>query len=442
MHKIGLIIRREFLSRVRKRSFLLATILTPLIFPAIMGILIYFAYQEQMDMERQTVMVLDESGLFQWTDTIRYEYIYLESNLETAKTAFSESEYMALLYIPKFNLENPSGLMLYSKKSPSLNTVSYFERIIEEKIEDLKLEKFAIDKATLASLEAVVSLQSVNLSETGQEKASSAWLAYAIGYAAGFLIYLFIFVYGSQVMQGVIEEKSSKIIEVIVSTVKPFQLMVGKVIGIAAVGLAQFLIWVVLIFVLSTVLLAAFGLEMPQQEAMDQMIQNMPNAGEAQNLLTKNAKIQEMMLLLRDVPYAYIIGTFIFYFLGGYLLYAALFAAVGSAVDSPGEAQQFLLPITIPLIAAIVGLFAFVLQDPSSNISFWLSMIPLTAPIAMMGRISFGVPWWELCLSMLLLIIGFLFTTWLASRIYRIGILMHGSKVNFKVMAKWLMMKG
>ena len=260
-------------------------------------------------------------------------------------------------------------------------------------------------------------------------------MTFGAGYVMGMMIYIFLFAYGAQVMQGVIEEKNSKIVEVVVSTVKPFQMMLGKVLGVASVGVVQFVIWIVLMTVLSTVVLGAFGLSMNPAD-----VQEMATSTEASDIQS-NAKVQELMSTIADIPILKITLIFIFYFIGGYLLYGALFAAVGSAVDTPADAQQFMMPIMLPIIGALMGLFMFVFEDPHGSVSFWLSMIPFTSPIVMMGRIGFGVPAWEIALSMVLLIGGFIFTLWVAGRIYRVGILMHGTKVNYKTLAKWFLMK-
>jgi ABC-2 type transport system permease protein len=236
-------------------------------------------------------------------------------------------------------------------------------------------------------------------------------------------------------MQGVIEEKSSRIVEILVSSLKPFQLMMGKIVGIGAVGLTQFLIWVILIFVLSSFVLSFLGMQMPQQQALE-----MANP-EAMAMAQNQGDLASMLQVIHGIDFVSLIVSFILYFLGGYLLYGALFAAVGAAVDSPSDAQQFMFPITIPLIVAYLGLFVFVLQDPNSTTSFWLSIIPFTSPIAMMGRISYGVPFWELALSLGLLAIGFLLTTQVAAKIYRIGILSHGTKPSYKLLWKWIRSK-
>jgi ABC-2 type transport system permease protein len=263
-----------------------------------------------------------------------------------------------------------------------------------------------------------------------------------LGFVLGVLIYMFVLIYGMQIMLGVIEEKTSKIVEVLVSSVKPFQLMMGKILGIAAVGLLQFTIWVVLISVLSTATLSLFGVSMPQQQAMEQISRQMDHGGNvAEQVAEQNSQVTKILHSVQEIPFAYILFNFAFYFLGGYLLYGALFAAVGSAVDSQQEAQQFTFPITLPLIISYFGLFMFILNDPHSTASFWFSIIPFTSPIAMMGRLGFEVPAWQLVLSQVLLIGGFIFTTWVAARIYRVGILMHGTRINYKVLAKWFMMR-
>jgi ABC-2 type transport system permease protein len=256
----------------------------------------------------------------------------------------------------------------------------------------------------------------------------------------GILMYMFVFIYGIQIMQGVIDEKTSKIVEVIVSSVKPFQLMLGKIFGIASVGIVQFLIWIILITTVTSSVLGYFGMKMPQQQAMEQVTKQMDD-DEVKEAMQQSSKMPEFLSNLGSIPFGQVAFLFLFYFLGGYLLYGALFAAVGSAVDSIQESQQFQFPITIPLLIGYFGLFMFVLRDPHGPVSFWLSIIPFTSPVTMVGRIAFGVPAWQLVLSMSLLVAGFLFTTWIAGRIYRVGILMTGTKVNYKVLARWFMMR-
>lgn len=442
MNKIWLIFQREFLNRVQKRSFLIATILIPLIFPAIIAVMVFVMLQQEERAGKQTVQVFDESGKIELEESNKYEFVTISGDLGEAKSAFNKSKDFALLYIPDFELSKPEGIALYTKENPSIRKIEDLEKMLETRIHDLKLEQFHIDKATLKSLKTQVSLNNISLSESGEEKESNTGVLYILGFFLGVLIYMFVLIYGMQIMLGVIEEKTSKIVEVLLSSVKPFQLMMGKILGIAAVGLLQFTIWVVLISFLSTATLSLFGVAMPQQQAMEQITRQMDQGGEATaEMENQNNKILSILDSLHEIPFAYIIFNFAFYFLGGYLLYGALFAAVGSAVDSQQEAQQFTFPITLPLIIAYFGLFMFILNDPHSPASFWFSMIPFTSPVAMVGRLGFVVPLWELLLSQFLLIAGFIFTTWIAARIYRIGILMHGAKINYKVLAKWFMMK-
>jgi len=370
MNKVFLVIQREYLARVKKKSFLIATLLTPLIFPAIMGV-----------------------------------------------------------------FKDPKGIQFYGLENPSLSLIGYLESALKRKIENQRLFNEGIDPEILQEIKTEVSIQSLTLQDSGEEVLTDAGVNYELGFLSGILIYLFIFLYGNQIMQGVIEEKSSRIVEILVSSLKPFQLMMGKIVGIGAVGLTQFLIWVILISVLSSLVLGVLGIQMPQQQALEM------TSPEAMAMAQNQGDLGAMLQVIHGIDFVSLLVSFILYFLGGYLLYGALFAAVGAAVDSPSYAQQFMFPITIPLIVAYLGLFVFVLQDPNSTTSFWLSIFPFTSPIAMMGRISYGVPFWELALSLGLLVAGFLLTTQLAAKIYRIGILSHGTKPSYKLLWKWIRSK-
>jgi ABC-2 type transport system permease protein len=431
MNKIVLIARQEFKNRVQKRSFLIATILIPLLFPALMGIMIYMALQQERNATKEVVHYLDESGLFK-PENDRYIFKSFTGSLEDAKRAISHDNSFGLLYIPRLDVYNPKGVVLYTKVNPGPNDIGALRSLLEDQLKETKMRQLRLDQGLLDSLSTHVNISTVTLTETGQEQASDSNVRFAIGMLFGLLMYLFIFIYGAQIMQGIIEEKTNKVVEVIVSTVRPFQLMMGKILGLASVGLLQFLIWIILISTLSGLVFILFGIEMPQQ----QMAREMTVQSGAVN--PELAKIIEVW---NQIPLGYMIANFVFYFLGGYLIYGALFAAVGSAVDSPSEAQQFMFPITIPLLISYFSLFIFILQDPHGPISVWLSVIPFTSPIAMMGRVAFGVPGWQLALSMVLLIGGFVLTTWVAARIYRVGILMHGAKVSYKVLARWFLMK-
>lgn len=430
MNKIWLVMQREYLARVKKKSFLLATLLTPLIFPAIMAIFVWIAVEEKDNQSLRIIEVVDENKLFFLESSEQYAFSFSDRSDEEAKELVKNGDRYGFLHIPKFDLEEPKGITFFGEENPNMNLMSYLESSLKKKIEDQRLYESGIDPQLISDIRTKVDIKSITVNELGEEKVSNATVNYAIGFVAGILIYMFIFIYGNQIMQGVIEEKSSRIVEILVSSLKPFQLMMGKIVGIAGVGLTQLLIWIVLIGGLTTLVTGYLGMQMPQQQAMEMAqvgMEQIPDSG-----------VAEILQVINGIDFVTLILCFVFYFLGGYLLYGALFAGIGSAVDAPSDAQQFMLPVTIPLIVSYMGLFVFVLQDPNSSTSFWLSVVPLTSPIAMMGRVSFGVPFWELALSMILLILGFLGTTWLAGKIYRIGILMHGTKPSYKTLWKWI----
>lgn len=430
MKKIGIIISHEFYKRVKKKSFLIVTLLVPLIFPAIIGGMAYLTMKDVESAKPEIIQVLN-GGQISLENTSHYVFTPVEGEAANLKNEFLKSGDFGLLILPEFDPDHPKAFVLYTKASQSVEKISGLENIIKGKIHDLQITRTNIDRATLARLNPAVSIKQVNLSVEG-EKVSSATLSMIFGGVLGILTYIFIMAYGSQIMLGVIEEKTSRVVEIIVSSVKPFELMLGKVIGIALVGLSQFVIWFVLVSVLSGAVVSYFGASQVPQPGME-MVQDkeMPSANMAVEVMEQ---VQQMPLLKMCV-------LFLFYFLAGYLFYASLFAAVGSAVDSIQETQQFQFPITLPLLAAYMGLYSFTLRNPHGSVSFWLSIIPFTSPVAMVGRLPFDVPLWELLLSMFLLVLGFIFTTWLAGRIFRIGILSSGSKVNYRILLKWLLMR-
>jgi ABC-2 type transport system permease protein len=439
MNKVWLIMQREFLNRVQKKSFLIATILIPLIFPAIIGVMGYIFVKQEEGATASIVQVIDKSGKIQLESNERYQFIQTSGDIENAKAEFKKSDFFALLYIPEFELSKPDGIVLYTKENPSIRKIDDLENILEDKVHDLKLLQFNIDKQTLKSLKTNISLNSINLADDG-EKSNNTQALYGLGFILGILIYIFVIVYGMQIMLGVIEEKTSKIVEVLVSSVRPFQLMLGKILGIAAVGLLQFAIWMILISITSSATMSMIGMDMKQKGAMEQVSKQLNDDPEVAAQMENNP-LADVQKIWNDLPVGWIAFNFAFYFLGGYLLYGSLFAAVGAAVDSQQEAQQFNLPIMLPLIIGYFALFMFILPEPNSTASFWFSIIPFTSPVAMVGRLAFDPPLWQVILSQVLLVVGFIFTTWVAARIYRVGILMHGSKVNYKVLAKWFMMK-
>lgn len=432
MHNIFLIIQREYITRVRKKSFLIMSIVGPLL---IAGLWVVPIWLSTRDTDQKTIEILDDSGYFKekFTETSSLKFEYIQTDLVAAKTEILSSENYGLLYIPRINLDEPEGITFFSGKNPSIEVIQDLEWAMKSVVEDIKLERSSIDQATLDSLRADIDIDMINMTDSG-EKAGSAGVATIIGYISALMIYFFIFVYGIQILRGVIEEKSSRIVEVIVSSVKPFHLMMGKILGVGAVGLTQYIIWLVLSIMITAGISSYFNIDrtdsLPAQTEQSGVIE-----GEQSNEF-----VAEMLNSLESIDFSLLAVAFLLYFLGAYLLYGSLFAAIGSAVDNDSDAQQFQLPVTIPLIFSLIVLTA-ILREPDGSLAFWLSMIPLFSPVIMMMRIPFGVPYWEIGLSLTLLIAGFIFTTWLASRIYRIGILMHGAKVNYRILGKWLFMK-
>lgn len=440
MNSTGIIIVREYLSRVRKRSFIIMTLLGPLL---IGGFIFFIGWTATKGVDTKSIQIIDESGKFGevFIDSEDAEYTYSNISLEESKEQVLSGKFDGMLYIPDLDVQNPQGVIFYALTNPSISLVNSLSRKIETEIEAIKLRESGIDKEVLDNLKADISISTINFSSSGDEKAGSSTAATVIGYIASFLIYIFIFVYGAMCMRGVVEEKTSRIIEVVISSVKPFQLMMGKVVGIAGVGLTQFVLWIILTFAVtsaggSIVASKRMNNQKMQREQLEQM--EVPRHEVTQQM--EENFFSEINAAVSSINIPMTIVAFLFFFLTGYLLYGALFAAIGSAVDSDADAQQFMFPVTVPLIASIVMLGA-VLNDPHGSLAFWMSMIPFSSPVVMMMRVPFGVPVWQLALSMALMIGGFIFTIWVASRIYRIGILMHGTKVNYKVLAKWFMMK-
>jgi ABC-2 type transport system permease protein len=454
MNKILLIIRREYMTRVRKRSFLVMTILGPLLMAAIVIVPVYIA---TMSNEVKTVSVIDETGLFsgKFRDSESVKFHYLISDIGTAKASFGKTGDYALLYVPRTELNLPTSAILYSKSQINMNVSGYIKTVMSKRVEELKLEAKIKDlnlpgdsKLTsddiLRSIKASVNISTIKIGNEGKEEKSYPEVNMILGLFSGILIYFFIFLFGSQVMRGVIEEKTNRIIEVIISSVKPFQLMMGKITGIGLVGLTQFLLWVVLTGAIVTIATSSFSSKIKAGSATEQLIQQktngmtslqLPNAADSTKVT--GGQSNEVIDAINSIDFPVMIGMFLFFFLFGYLLYAALFAAVGSAVDSEADTQQFMLPLTVPLILAIV-MAQYVLQEPQGPIAFWFSIIPFTSPIIMMVRIPFGVPYYQIALSMALLVGGFLAATWLAGKIYRTGILMYGKKVSYRELWKWL----
>ncbi|MEY5069383.1 MAG: hypothetical protein RLZ47_1245 [Bacteroidota bacterium] len=436
MNKIFLIIQREYLSRVKKKSFLVMTFLVPAL---IIGMYALIAFLSVKGGDKKAELkVVDESGIFEgnFKNSASVNFTTAKEGLDAAKKEALGNGEGFVLYIPA-DIEKGGNIELFSKKKAGLSAVSNIEKQVNDLLRNKQLKDAGIDPATLQRIDPDVNINSIELTEQG-EKDSSAGAAYAIGFAAAILIYISLFIYGAQVMRGVIEEKTSRIVEVVISSVKPFQLMMGKIIGVGLVGLTQFILWIVL----STTLTGAAS-KVLLKDQLDQVKTEVKIDGQAKTTqeLTNEGPTAKIINAVQTLNLPYILGCFLVFFLGGYLIYSALFAAIGAAVDNETETQQFMFPITLPLLFTYIMSFSFIVNNPDSTLSFWLSIIPFTSPIAMMVRLPFGVPGWEVALSMVLLIAGFLFTTWLAARIYRVGILMYGKKVSFKELAKWLTYK-
>ena len=447
MKKVSLIIRREYLTRVRKKSFIVMTIIGPLLMAAMFIVPIYIA---TISNEMKTVSVIDETGLFfeKFKESDNIKFNYLVSDVGSAKENFSKTGDYALLYIPRTEMSLPTNAILYSKSQVNMNVKSYIKNVMSKRIEELKLDaklkdlQLGTDQTIttddiLRSIKTTIDISTIKIGEGGAEEKSYPEVSMVLGLFSGILIYFFIFMFGSLVMRGVIEEKTSRIIEVIISSVKPFELMMGKIVGVALVGLTQFLLWVVLTTTLVTVITATFSSKITTNKTPTEQIISSQAPSSVNSVKVQEEGVNEVLDAINSIDFPVMIGTFLFYFLFGYLLYAALFAAIGSAVDSESDTQQFMLPITIPLIFAII-MAQYVMQEPQGSMAFWLSIIPFTSPVIMMIRVPFGVPYFDLVLSMVLLLLGFLGTTWLAGKIYRTGILMYGKKVNYKELWKWL----
>ncbi len=439
MSKIWLVAEREFMTRVRKRSFIIMSILGPILFAALIVVPVWIGKES---VESITIEVIDESKLFEnkLKESENLKFIYSNLSIDEAKKNFNEPlsksqerKVDGILYIPAIDLENPKGIIYFSEKSLSASTQSDIEKTLAQEMENQKLLRSGINKNVLESIRTKVNISTINLSEQGEKKSSSL-AATLVGYIAAFLIYMFIFLYGSQVMRGVIEEKTNRIVEVIISSLKPFELMMGKILGIAGVALTQFLIWVVLSMVVTTVISNIFNLDASASQAMMNPEAQIPEE------LQKSNRAGEIWSEFFSLNIPLIVVAFGFYFLFGYLMYGALFGAIGSAVDNETDSQQLIFPVTIPLIISIVMISA-VLNNPNGALAFWFSIIPLTSPVIMMVRLPFIGFSWELILSMVLLFAGFIGATWVAGRIYRVGILMYGKKPSFKELGKWLFYK-
>lgn len=445
MNKTFIIISREFTTRVRKKSFLILTIFVPILLAAFYAFLMWMLLKD--DTQERKIAVFNASVIETPLEKVNNNtFIYPDSLLPEDSVAqiLKQDQYYAAIWVPENIMDNPE-IPIYSFSQVPMELKSEISGQLRKKIEDIKRQKIIQDSQVpdleekLAETHTPVLVRTLKISDTGEVKEGSSEIASIIGLVGGMVIYFFVFMYASQVMKGVIEEKTNRIIEVLVSSVKPFQFLMGKVIGVAAVGLVQFLIWVafglVLITVMQAVLLPDLDLETLRNAGTMAGGMGLPGTG---NLSSEQLEIiRKVALTIDPVFIAKFLGAFLFYFIGGYLLYASLFAAIGAAVDNETDSQQFLTPLSIILVVGLYIGFA-AMKSPDSPMVLWSSIIPFTSPIVMLVRIPFGVPAWQVVTSMVVLVGSFIFFIWLSGKIYRIGILMYGKKVTWKELYKWL----
>lgn len=429
MRNLKLIIKREYLARVRNKTFVVMTFLSPLIFAGMIMLIAYLASLNQN--EQRVVGVSDDTGLFFEEFKESEEVIFVDLSevpLEDAKDLVREKEYYGLLHIPSTKDNSTPLVRFYAQEAPNFGFLTPLEKAIADKLTLRELQARGIDMSAIQEAEARVEIQIQNFSGERTSKMFS-YVKMLFGGAAGYLLMMFIIIYGNMVMRSVIEEKTNRIIEIIISSVKPIHLMLGKILGTSLAGITQFMIWVVLGALILTLAVSVSGLDIaaiqsPQQEALNQM--------------SEHGDMQQLIIDIAKLPLITLVVTFLIYFIGGYFLYSSIYVAIGAAVDSETDTQQFLLPVILPLMLGIyVGFFA-VIENPHGVISTVFSMVPLTSPIVMLMRIPFGVPWWELILSIFLLIITNAGVVWVAAKIYRVGILMYGKKPGYKELYKWL----
>ena len=425
MKHLRIIIEREYLNKIRNKSFIIMTFVSPLIVVAF-ALIIGFLTDVNSKSNAKDILILDESGLFGTTfsdtETIHYEYLK-DKTLQEARAEVLETSKYGLLYIPK---EETAQKAFYSEESPSLSLVNELTDALEKTLFQYNLTQKGIDKAEIDSARTKITLQMENF--TGEKTSEfDNVMKIAIGGVAGYLIFMFIIIYGNMIMRSVIEEKKNRIVEIIISSVKPFQLMLGKIIGTSLAGLTQFAIWLVIGGVLFALAPSLFQVDTP-------------TATQAMAATESHSEISNIIAALYHFPFLETSGVFLLFFVGGYLLYSSLYAMVGAMVDNETDTQQFMMPILIPLMLAFyVGMFS-VIEEPHGTISVVFSYIPLTSPVVMLMRIPFGVAWWEVLISLLLLYITFFLVIKIASKIYRIGILMYGKKPTYKEVWKWLKM--
>jgi len=437
MNNIWIITAREYFTRVKKRSFILMTLLTPLLITAFYGVIIWVSIGQSGTVEHQNIVVVDHSGIFKNKIQNLESITFMDREAFTVEKLIENENIDGMVSVPMdFSIDKPLTLKYESMNSLSVNNTVRIESVFREVLRKQKLKNSGVSQNTIDSLQSSVSLTQFTVEQDGSTKSSNVGILTGLGMALAFMIYMFIFLYGVQVMKGVIEEKTNRIVELIVSTVKPFQLMMGKVIGIALVGLTQLSIWITLTIILMGIVGVIVGLNMSDLQHVSEIANN-PMLAEMDK---GNA---DMIATALNLPFLKIFGVFVFYFLGGYLFYGALFAAIGSAVDSETDTQQFMLPITLPLVFSFAISFSIVVGDPHGTLATWMSMIPISSPVVMMVRLPFmGIEHTrQILLSMAIMIASIVGVIWLAGKIYRTGILMYGKKPTYKELAKWLFYK-
>jgi ABC-2 type transport system permease protein len=435
MNKTYIIIQREFLSRVQKKTFVLTTILLPLLIFGFYALIIYFSVKGNDDLK---VAVADHTGLLkdklENSESVQFTFVE-ERDPAVLQQSLKERKYNGYIIVPAgFTAQKGDSLVYASNSNVGLMTKEKIERRINKAYEKIRLQPLLAPGVSIKAVDSTRAEIALQVSKEGG-KSGSTGFAYVLGFASGILIYMVLLIYGTMVMRGVMEEKTNRVAEVMVSSVKPYQLMMGKILGIGAVGIVQFFIWGVLIMALQMLLPLFFP------EMVDQAIQQQASMPAMTNAAQQPGMLQELTKNLNNTNIGMIAGLFILYFFGGYLLYSALFAAVGCAVnEDPQDAQQLMFPIMMPIIFSFV-IMTQALNNPDGGLALFGSLFPLTSPIVMMARLPYGVPGWQIFLSIALLALGFLGTAWLAARIYRTGILMYGKKPTWKEMWKWAFTK-
>ncbi len=434
MNHLKLIIKREYLTKVRNKSFIIMTFLSPIL---MIGIFTLVGYLSQLNNDKVRVInVLDESNLFvsQFESTDNLKYNRLESlSLEQAKVKTEKTGDYGLLFIPKNDNidELVKSITFYSEDSPSLGMIDDIEDAIRDKANVLKLNASNFDAAKIEALRVKVNTKLETFRGEETSKLGSG-IKLIFGGAAGYLLFMFIIIYGNMIMRSVIEEKTSRIIEVIISSVKPIKLLLGKIIGTSLAGVTQFAAWVIVGGVLSILIPLVFGIDL--SAVQDQQMEAVVQASDS----GVQGMVADAILEIQKLPIANLVVMFLFFFIGGYLLYASLYAAIGAAVDSETDTQQFMMPLLMPLILAVYVGFFTVIDNPHGTVSQVFSYIPFTSPVVMLMRIPFGVPLWQQIISLVILFATFIGTVWFAAKIYRVGILMYGKKASYKELAKWL----